>query len=237
MVNQASKSQFQVNWCKDESSLREVLKLRKLCFPAIKEYLSDADLLAHHLVIRNDEQQIIGAYRVTLSTQTERFETEDDFLIEEFKKKPGIKVELAWACVHPDYRDGRVIHLLWRALSEFFKEHQVRYVFGLASVTTEGSEQVLDIMSYLKNENYVIAQNSITARHGYFSENAVVLERAHTQPLRRRLLPSLLRAYLMAGALVCLQPVFDADLDCYDFMTVLDVDSAAPAVATHFNFK
>lgn len=235
-MNQASKSQFQVNWCKDESSLREVLKLRKLCFPAIKEYLSEADLLAHHLVIR-DHEQVIGAYRVTLSTQTSRFETEDDFLIEEFKQKPGVKVELAWACVHPDYRDGRVIHHLWRALSEFFKEHHVRYVFGLASVTTEGSDQVLDIMSYLKNENYIMAQNSIRARHGYFSENAVILERATSKPMRKRLLPSLLRAYLMAGALVCLQPVFDADLDCYDFMTVLDVDSAAPTVATHFNFK
>lgn len=232
----ASKPQFQMKWCKDEDSLRDVLKLRKICFPAMREFLSKADITARHLIVRNEQGIVVGAYRVTLSTQVDRFETEDDFLLEDFKKKPGVKAELAWACVHPDYRDGRVIHLLWRGLSDFFKEHKVRYVFGLASITTQGSEEVLDIIGFLKKQNYIISQNAIHARNGYFSEKSLVLERP-TSSMRKRLLPGLLRAYLMAGALVCLQPVFDPDLDCFDFMTVLDVDSASPLLMAHFNFK
>ena len=104
--------QFQLEWCSAsseenvESLLQEILRLRKICFPAIREVLSEADLTGKHLVIRNSEGMVCGAYRVTLSTQIKRFESEDDFVLNRFLKKEGIKAELAWACVHPDYRDG-----------------------------------------------------------------------------------------------------------------------------------
>lgn len=230
------KRHFELEWCEGEAKLRDILKLRKICFPALKGVLRESDLSARHLVIRDQTGQVCGAYRVTLSTDVSRFESEDDFVMGKFLRQGGVKAELAWACVHPDCRDGQVIHLLWRGLSEFLKAQKVRYVFGLASITTLGSEQVLDIINYLKGQNYIISHNSIQARNGYFSEKALVMERPQTS-IKRRVLPGLLRAYLMAGALVCLQPVFDADLDCYDFMTVLDMESTSTTVASHFNFR
>jgi len=233
-VQQAN--QFRMEWCNSEEDLLDVLRLRKICFPTIKEFLSESDLLGRHLIVRTEDGILCGAYRVTLSNQVHSFEAEEDFILNDLMKKSGIKAELAWACVHPDYRDGRVIHLMWRGLGEFFKAHKVRYVFGLASITNEGTDQLLDIVSYLKNQNYMISHEAIKARHGFFSEKALVMERPVCS-MKRRLLPGLLRAYIMAGALVCLQSVFDPDLDCYDFMTVLDFDNVSPAIASHFNFK
>ena len=191
---------------------------------------------AKHLTIRDERNQLIGTYRVTLSTDVENFESEEDFEFSELRKKPGIKAELAWACVHPEHRDGKVIHMLWRALTEYFKRKEVRYVFGLASVASKGAEQILDIISYLKKENFILTQSSIQARHSYFSEKTLVMERAESS-IKKRLLPGLLRAYLMAGALVCLQPVFDPDLDCFDFMTVLEMENVPTSVLAHFKFK
>lgn len=230
------KDQFILEWCCGEENLREVLNLRKTCFPALKGVLSEADLIGKHLIARADDGKVCGAYRVTLSTQVEKFEAEDDFILTDFLQKDGVKAELAWACVHPDYRDGRVIHLLWRGLFNFLKTQNVRYVFGLASVNSDGAEQVLDIISYLKGQNCIISETSIQARNGYFSKKALVIERSHST-VKRRLLPSLLRAYVMAGALVCLQPVFDPDLDCYDFMTVLDIESVSKNLNSHFKAR
>ncbi len=230
------RNEFQMEWSNSVEVLREVHKLRKLCFPMIKDFLSESDLLAQHLVVRNHRGMICGAYRVTLSSQVRTFEAEQDFNLTDLLKKTGVKAELAWACVHPDYRDGRVIHLMWRGLGEFFKAHKVRYAFGLASITADGADQILDIVGYLRRQKYTISQEVVKAHNGFFSEKALVLERPESS-MKRRMLPSLLRAYIMAGALVCLQPVFDPDLDCYDFMTVLDVESVSAAVSSHFNFK
>ena len=135
-----------LSWCSEKKELREVLKLRKLCFPNAHGVLSEADLSARHLVVRNGLGIIVGAYRVTLSSDVTRFEAEDDFVITKFVRKSGMKAELAWACVHPEYRDGRAIRLLWRGLSEFLKANNVRFVFGLASITSEGSEELLEII-------------------------------------------------------------------------------------------
>ncbi|MDG0816909.1 GNAT family N-acyltransferase [Bdellovibrio svalbardensis] len=224
-----------MEWSRSEEDLHDVLELRKICFPAIKDSLTNADLIAQHLLVRTADGLLCGAYRVTLSHQVNAFESEEDFILGDLLQKPGVKVELAWACVHPDYRDGRVIHLMWRGLSEFFKTHKVRYVFGLASITLDESDKLLDIVAYLRNQNYTISHKDIKARNGFLSDKALVLERPESS-MKKRLLPSLLRAYIMAGALVCLQPVFDPDLDCYDFMTVLDVETVSAVVSNHFNF-
>ncbi|MGZ3771035.1 MAG: GNAT family N-acetyltransferase [Bdellovibrio sp.] len=237
MEIQQERNQYTLEWCSGEKSLSEVLKLRKICFPVLKEVrLSEADLIAKHLIVRNHEGQVCGSYRVTLSTQVENFETEDDFILTDFLKKKGVKAELAWACVHPDFRDGRVIHLLWRGLFNFFIAHEVRYVFGLASIHADGAENILDIVSYLKKLSCTISEVSIQARNGYFSQKA--LDIVPPAPiLKKRILPGLLRAYVMAGALVCLQPVFDPEVNCFDFMTVLDVEAFSDGLVSHFKSK
>ncbi|MBO9666330.1 MAG: GNAT family N-acetyltransferase [Bdellovibrio sp.] len=223
------------------SHLEEVLALRKVCFPGIREILSPADLRARHLIVRNEKQEVVGTYRVTLSTDVMSFEAEEDFVIGKLLQQEGIKAELSWACVDPCYRDGRVIHLLWKTLTEFFNEHRVRYVFGLASVPFEGAQKINEIVSYLQNHSYMISKDLIQARRNTLSSQAVVMEmsdlRGPSKTAKRRVLPSLLRAYLMAGALVCVQPVFDPDLDCYDFMTVLDTETASNPLISHFKFK
>ncbi|MGZ3773633.1 MAG: GNAT family N-acetyltransferase [Bdellovibrio sp.] len=237
MEIQCEKTHYILEWCSGEENLREVLKLRKICFPSLKDVsLSEADLLAKHLIVRDNRGQVCGSYRVTLSTDVNKFETEDDFILTDFLSKNGVKAELAWACVHPDFRDGRVIHLLWRGLFNFFTACNVKYVFGLASIHVEGTDKILEIIGYLKKLNCTMAGNTVSARKGYFSEK--ILDTERPVPISRmRLLPSLLRAYIMAGALVCLQPVFDPDLDCFDFMTVLDVTNFSDGLVNHFKSK
>ena len=226
-----------LHWSQNMTHLEEVLELRKLCFPGVREILTKDDLRARHLLVRNEAGRLVGTYRVTVSLDTQRFEAEDDFVISRLLQQQGTKAELCWACVDPSYRDGRVIHVLWRGLAEFFKEHNVRYVFGLASVYSDGQDQILQIVDYLREHSYVATPDLVQARRGALSSQALVMKRTEGLRSKRKVLPSLLRAYLMAGALVCLQPVFDADLGCYDFMTVLDTENISGPLMSHFKFK
>ncbi|MGE5085258.1 MAG: GNAT family N-acetyltransferase [Bacillota bacterium] len=226
-----------LQWSQNITHLEEVLELRKLCFPGVRDILTLDDLKARHLLVRNGAGKLVGTYRVTVSSDTLRFEAEDDFIITRLLQQQGIKAELSWACVDPSYRDGRVIHVLWRGLAEFLKEHNVRYVFGLASVYSDGQEQILQIVDYLRAHSYVATPDLVQARRGALSSQALNTERPMLPGHAKKVLPSLLRAYLMAGALVCLQPVFDAALGCYDFMTVLDTENLSGPLLSHFKFR
>lgn len=54
-------------------------------------------------------------------------------------------------------------------------------------------------------------------------------------PSFRRRLPGLIRAYLLAGVLICGSAVFDPEFDCYDYFTVLDISQTTVKAKKHFN--
>jgi putative hemolysin len=42
--------------------------------------------------------------------------------------------EAGRACIHPDYRSGSVIMLLWAGLADYLKKENCHYLIGCASV-------------------------------------------------------------------------------------------------------
>ena len=41
--------------------------------------------------------------------------------------------------------------------------------------------------------------------------------------LSQRFIPGLVKGYISAGAKICGEPVYDADFNCHDFFTILDL--------------
>ena len=191
-----------------------VLDLRRRCFPKLTSIQSAHDMEADHLVVEDQEtHRICGAYRVLSTQKTKSFESSKDFDLTPILKKSGEKLELAWACIDPAYRDGRVVSLLWQGISLYIRATGASVVFGVTSLFEKDHAILQDIKNYL----------------------AEPLKAKKESRVRRRLLPALLRAYLMAGAIVWAQPFFDEENNCYDFMTVLEVESRAPSIGNHFH--
>ncbi|MGZ3743654.1 MAG: hypothetical protein ACXWRA_07370, partial [Pseudobdellovibrionaceae bacterium] len=106
------------------------------------------------------------------------------------------------------------------------------YIFGITSVKDE-PENILLIQQSLQSKELpfpVTPRNPHTKKFSTYELKDEVAPRS-----LRRLLPTLFRAYLMAGALVCTQPSYDEDLNCYDFMTVIEVDQLAESFSQHFH--
>ncbi|MEK2644881.1 GNAT family N-acetyltransferase [Bdellovibrio sp. BCCA] len=197
---------YLVRTIETSDELHKVLALRRRAFPHLSERIKEFDYTADHLIAQDKlTGEICGAYRLSCSSHSKHFETEEDFNVNAMIKGPGVKVELAWACVAPEYRNGTVISALWEGIRSYLQLTRAQYAFGATSVMDSDGQRISDIQSLLKDLN----------SHPQNKSNKKIL----------RALPTLLRAYILAGAFVFAQPIFDADLNCYDFMTVLEVNA------------
>lgn len=225
---------YQLRTIQTTEELKAVLELRNRCFNAKIDKMP-MDLQADHLIVEDLETKTLcGTYRLTHSDFCKNFECEEDFEIPALLEKNESKLELAWACIHPDYRNGVIVNLLWRGITEVIKIRPAKYIFGTTSIKGEPAD-IAKIQQGLQGKELpfpALPRRSHVKRITPEEElNAPTPTSAKSW---RRMLPGLLRAYLMAGALVCAQPSYDVDLNCYDFMTVIDIDQAADSLIHHY---
>ena len=228
---------YRVRTISSVEDLAQVLALRQECFPLLKQSDLEFDLNADHIIVEDlNTQTLCGAYRIASSTFTSDFQTREDFQITEFLKIPEVKAELAWACIHPDYRNGSAIALLWRGITSYLKQIDAKYVFGTTSVNEMSPDRLSRIQEVLRENNCVYQDFPVKPvspkTEDPMMNRSSSCSRYEGKSLR--VLPALLRAYIFAGAFVCATPNFDFDLNCYDFMTIIDMDNSADQIAAHF---
>jgi putative hemolysin len=191
--------------------------------------IDEFDLIADHILIEDvKKSRVIGTYRLIASVFSEKFYSETEFNIQALLKKPGIKVELGRACIHPDYRNGRSVDLLWKGISTYLRLINGKYLFGCSSVFFH-EENVEATIANLR-ANYTSKAIEISAHDPYpIKENILAM---HTTTV-----PSLLQSYLNAGALLYGEPYWDKKWNCVDFLTVLDIDTVSEKYKKHYFSK
>ncbi len=56
-------------------------------------------------------------------------------------------MEIDRTCIHPEFRNGVGIGMLWAGLAQFVEQHQIDYLFGCVSVSMrDGGAQSTAIM-------------------------------------------------------------------------------------------
>jgi putative hemolysin len=96
------------------------------------------DHFCHHLLVRDTETgQVVASTRLITDAQAQAaggFYSAQEFDLRNILALPGRKLEVGRTCVHPDYRSGAVIALLWAGLAEFVRERGFAWLFGCASI-------------------------------------------------------------------------------------------------------
>jgi putative hemolysin len=209
--------------------MRRVLKLRHDIF--YKELqnkqtdnkldLDELDAICDHLIIKDRKtKQIVGTYRMISSTFSDRFYSEGEFDLSGVLALEGNKLELGRACIHPDYRTGAIISLLWKGIAEYMKKTNTKYLFGCASVQTVDPLQASRILGYLRSKNLSTDELGVAPTENYRSQ-IVNLEPDATISKE---IPALVQSYILAGAKFHGLPALDRDFDCYDFFMMLKTD-------------
>ncbi len=236
-----NKKNYIIKTASNQDELEQVLTLRHQVFleellhkkRLIEVDFDKFDILCDHLMIINkSDDSLIGTYRLNCSKFSNDFYSATEFNITAILELPGDKVELGRACVHPDYRNGMTIALLWKGLSEYMTVSESRFFFGCSSIKSLDYRHILNIYNALVNSGSLIHLPDVKPIGKFKSKSLKKLVKSQDPDYKEQeidimnQLPPLLKSYIKAGAKVIGQPALDKDFQCFDFLTLLDFQNA-----------
>lgn len=186
---------------------------------------SDAyDLNSRHLIVVDRETSAtVGTYRLnTMETagSLHGFYSFGEFTIEDLPAAVIDKgVEIGRACVALEYRNTKVLFLLWAALLRFLESAGKRYFFGCCSIFATDARIGPGAYRMLTEDGATHPKFLVLPR-----KNKIDLESVERVPVE---LPALFRMYLRLGAKVCGPPMIDHDFGTTDFFVLLDQHSVS----------
>jgi len=185
----------------------------------------------HFMVKEASSGRIVGTYRLLTPANAIKaggYYSESEFDISPLDGIRGTLAEVGRSCIHPDYRNGSVIMLLWSGIAALMQQGGYQYVLGCASVS-------------LRDDGVTAAEVWRTARKGMArNPGTPIVTPRHRYPVERlnstlpARVPPLIKGYLKLGASICGEPAWDPDFNTADFPVLLDIDRVDPRYRRHF---
>jgi len=197
--------------------------------PGIDQDIFDAH--CQHLVVRDDASgEVVGTYRILPPESARRvgcYYAEDEFDLTRLRLLRPRMVEVGRSCIHPEYRNGAVITLLWAGLARYMLAHEHEYLAGCASMgMADGGHAAASVYARLSERHMAPIEYHV------FPRCRLPLERLNASAAGE--LPALVQGYLRAGAWICGEPAWDPDFNTADFFLLLPLANVAPRYARHF---
>ena len=184
-----------------------------------------------HLIVRDRvTESVVGTYRLlgaAASRATGGVYSEQEFDLRRLAGlRPGM-IEMGRSCVHPDYRGGAIIALLWAGLGDYIAVMGARTLIGCASIS-------------LADGGHGAASIYAGAVRSHLSPRAHRVRPLHPLPLqgldktRDATPPPLIKGYLRSGAMICGAPALDPDFNTADLFMMLPLERLDLRYARHF---
>ena len=187
------------------------------------------DKISDHLIIIDNNREIrdnvIGTYRLLRGNCAKLyrgFYTEQEFDISNLKKNFSSKdiLELGRSCVHPQYRSGIILKLLWQGISNYIKMYKIKILMGCASFHGTNPSKFKDefsllYKSYRLPEDYDV--KSLQSNEISFNKNI-----NHSTILNK--LPPLIKGYLKAGGMVSENFYIDKEFETIDYCVIMLIE-------------
>ncbi len=175
----------------------------------------------HLLVVDTDRDCLVGTYRLLSFDRVPSFGfySESEFDLTNVKRSGLRLLELGRSCVALEYRDGRVISLLFRGIAEYLRRCGADALMGCASLHGTDLPELATIQEMLSRRFLSDPSLRVTPRRGFdvppLPGSAPVDE---TSTFRS--LPPLFRGYLRLGAKVCGPPAYDRQFGTTDYFVL-----------------
>jgi putative hemolysin len=173
---------------------------------------------------------IVGTYRLLAPNAARRLGrvySEGEFDLGRLNGLRGRMVEAGRACIHPDYRGGSVIMLLWAALADYMRSRGCDYLAGCASISlADGGHNAVAVWHQLRHTALAPAEYRVTP-HLPFPYTSIAAAPSVS-------IPPLLKGYMRSGAWVCGDPAWDPDFDCADLFLLMPLANLDARYARHY---
>jgi putative hemolysin len=178
------------------------------------------DPYCDHLLVRDEESGlVVGTYRMLPAREARKlggFASERFFDLGTLGAGPGL-VEVGRACVHPRYRTGAVLRLLWVGLARYLVDGGFERAIGCASVFLgDDPASAESACRYLVEHHLTRPAWRVTPRVPFALDG--------DGTATRHSVPPLIRGYLSLGAEVCGPPAHDPEFGTADVLVTLAVD-------------
>lgn len=241
----ASTPQFQVSLAQSLDDLIDCQRLRYLVFNCeLGEGLDSSkamgldrdrfDFICDHLMVREcNSGKLVGTYRMQSGYRAKGnlgYYGEQFFDFSPFEPVRAEVLELGRACVHTEYRNTLVLHMLWKGIARYAMSCGARYLLGCSSINSQDETEGVALYEQLR-EKYLAAQNLRTEPKPDFRCRSNREAGGAAAPPRP---PRLFRAYLDVSARLCGPPSIDREFKTIDFLTVIDLRNIPDRVRVRF---
>lgn len=179
----------------------------------------------HFMVLGGPKQKVVGTYRVLRPEQAARlgrYYTESEFDLSPLNALRPQMAELGRSCVHPKYRNGSAIMMLWMGIAAMMRSQGYRYLLGCASVSLR--DDGVTATAVWREAQKSMQKNPNTPR--LIPHHRFPIERLDGDLPAR--IPPLIKGYINVGAVLCGEPAWDPDFNTADFPVLLDITQVAP---------
>ena len=188
------------------------------------------DLLCEHLIVRDQRtDKVVGTYQILSPASAQRigrYYADGEFDLGRLATLRPQLVEIGRACVHPDYRSGATITLLWSGLARYMRLSGHEFLFGCASIgMADGGHAAASLYRRLQGQ-------LAPAEYRVFPRCALPLEALRSNVEAD--LPPLIKGYLRAGAMICGAPAWDPDFNTADLPMLLQLRDLPEKYRRHF---
>lgn len=226
-------TQFKFEWVDDIKQLQQVQRFRARQFSnqfgiSFEQGLDQDlyDFSCEHAVLRERWSGEIVAYtRLKLlqgyELATQSYSEQEFAIAEKFSHLSNI-VEIGRTCVHPDFRSGRALSMLWLNLvPKILWGMRAQYLMGCVSVRLEDNlaraYYTHQHLQQLKTQHTI----EVASKRIYTPEAP-----AFSYPQDDKL-PKLFNAYLAMQAKLSQQAYYDKDFNCLDYFVFLEMNQMA----------
>ena len=239
---------------RDAGDLRSAQRLRYQVF--VRELGATGTLVDHeaglerdafdahfeHLLLIDESRaaagldHVVGVYRLLTSermAKARRYYSEDEFDLSALKSSGRKLVELGRSCVHPDYRGGAAMLLLWNGLAEFVLDRGIEVMFGAASFHGTDPLALAQALSFLHHNHLAPPTLRVRALGPNRQEMALLPPASLTRVAAMEQVPALIRAYLRLGGFVGDGAYIDRAFNTIDVCLVMDTEKMS---ARHRDF-
>lgn len=200
------------------------------------------DVCEHLLVIdhaRGDGPEgVVGTYRLMRREQAAkagRFYSSEEFDLTPVTSFDGNILELGRSCVDTAYRNKLTMQLLWRGIAAYVFHHDIKLMFGCASLHGTDPQKLALPLSYL--HHYHMAPENLRPRavaDRYVSMNLMAKDDVH---VARGLasVPPLVKGYLRLGGFVGDGAVIDEQFNTTDVFVMVQTDLVTDKYFKHYD--
>ncbi len=199
------------------------------------------DISLQLIVIYKPENRVVGTYRILPGPAVIEagmgFYSESEFKINHLDKIAPKIMEVGRSCVHPDFRSGAVVSMLWSGLGELLCRTGCTYMLGCVSMevdTPAGAWAFYEMFKENERISDILESEPLPGFELNRPPQSEIVKILNSRDELNAIFPPLLKGYYRLGADICGVPLYDPAFKTIDFLILLDIFKMPKKYYQHF---